>query len=493
MSLEKAMTGDLTLKRGQRYLHSRYNPRKEAHQQVARMDIKANSICLCIEPLLGYVLNELEQLLGPKGRILIMDLDEECMQFRAEHLPRYSHCADLSFWPSFLQLHIHELNMDRVQIIRFPQSEKLYPTEYKELLGVWKQHLNRLKQNRLNSRYMGQARIRNSIKNLKNTHIWMDFEQKEAGDVLLIAPGPSLSNHLTEIKEYASKLNIFALSSAVAFLQHHKIPVDAVFTSDPGYWAALHYPFIPKDCPIIMPLSAKPPTATPLCSIVPVKEDNFLSQIVLSEDCTTVPEFGTVAASALYWLSRKVKGKIFIAGLDLSHEGILSHAKPYSFDSLIYSKSDRLQPLHQQYYHRHYLQDPEKNNSGPLSIYLEWFMKNHYLFKDKIVSITPSPLPISKAESHYLKGNRSRGKWTLRETSINKTLCNDFIKKLESQTMELYSHPPEEWNPNRSLEDFYYQLHAEKILDYGMDVDCIREQLPKWMDQIKEQLHECME
>jgi len=492
VSLEKAKNGELTLKRGKRYLHSPYNPQKEADQQIASMDIAPDSICLCIEPFLGYSLKALEQILSPKGRILVLDLDEECSRYRSEHFSQYPCCKDLSLWPSFLQKHIHELNLDRVCIIRSPQSEKLFPEEYKKLLPLWKQHVSRLNQNKMNSRYMGPARIRNSIKNIKDAGKWRILNQVEKGDVLLIAPGPSLSENLEEIKEYASRLSVFALSSAMAFLQHHQIPVDAVFTSDAGYWASLHYPFIPAECPLIMPLSAKPFHGKELQNLVPLKEDTFPSQTVLPEELPTLPDFGTVAALSLYWLSRKVQGKIFLAGLDLSPRGIESHAKPYGFDSFLYSQSDRFQPVLHQHYHRHFLQDPAGKGNDPLSVYRQWFISNRALFKDQLFSITPTALPVARVDSRKKEGRGSFRQWEMMDMPLRESSKADFIEKLESYTGELISHPPQEWNPTGNLEDFYYQMHPAYIQDCGIQLDAIIEKIPLWMEQVKEKLDDSL-
>lgn len=489
VSLEKAKNGANTLKRGNKYLHSIYNPQREAQQQLKRFNISSDSICLCIEPLLGYTLDVLEKELGPRGKILLVELDNECSRYRIDKGVAYPRCPSLNMLPQFLESFMNEINMDRFILISIAQSEKLYPDEHRKILEIWKSNLERLSQNRMNSRFLGPSRIRNSLKSLGHASSWCEMEQVEKGDVLLVAPGPSLENHLDLLKEYSERLCVFALSSAVSFLEYNKIPVDAVFTSDTGYWASFHYRHKTGKAPVIMPLSAHLSRKEMPSALIPFNENQYISQRVLPEESLFIPDFATVAASALFWLSRKVQGRIYIAGLDLSAKDIQSHARPYSFDSLIECSTNRLSPLQHQYYHRYYLQDPAKTKNSPLDIYRIWFMDHGDAFGDKLISITPSFLPIKHVTDKKQNAIGDISQWEIKkmEDVVQRTM--NFIDSLETETKQIMENPPEEWNPSHPVEDFYYQLHPEYFLQKDVDMNSLVHLLPLWLDEIKEKLN----
>lgn len=491
VSLEKAKNGSYTLKRGNKYLHSIYNPRKEAEQQVERFKVLPDSICLCIEPLLGYILDALKDKLGPKGKILLVELDDECSAYRLSHNKgsKDLRCSSLNNFSMFLESYMNEINMDRFRLISITQSERLYPEEHKKILTIWKSNIERLRRNRLNSRYMGPSRIRNTLNSLRFISSWSEMTQEEEGDVLLVAPGPSLEDHIELLKDYSGKLYTFALSSAVHFLQYNHIDVDAVFTSDPGYWASFHFRHTAESTPVIMPLSAHLDAKANPAVLVPVKEDQYISGTILPEESLCIPDFATVAATALYWLARKVRGRIYVAGLDLSSKDICSHARPYSFDNMIEGYSNRLAPLHQQYYHRHYLQDPDKKRDSPLDIYRKWFLDNREVFGDKLISITPSLLPMKKASDKDRKARGNFSQWKIQKLENISRNHTHFIELLENETLQLMKEPPEEWNPNQPMEELFYQWHPDFFLQKDVNMDNIIRQLPLWLNEIKEKLN----
>jgi hypothetical protein len=83
------------------------------------------------------------------------------------------------------------------------------------------------------------------------------------------------------------------------------------------------------------------------------------------------PQRGTVSASALDLAFFMTSGPVYISGLDLAHNDLITHCRPYAFDRLGEESATRLAPL----YSQAFLREGMIKARGAHSIYASWFKK----------------------------------------------------------------------------------------------------------------------
>jgi len=76
-------------------------------------------------------------------------------------------------------------------------------------------------------------------------------------------------------------------------------------------------------------------------------------------------------------------GNIYLAGLDFSVNDIRTHARPYSFDYLFYSRANRFIPIYSESYTRSKL----LHEGGSMNIYESWFKEQLNKWTKRIFSI----------------------------------------------------------------------------------------------------------
>jgi hypothetical protein len=84
---------------------------------------------------------------------------------------------------------------------------------------------------------------------------------------------------------------------------------------------------------------------------------------------TALPARGTVTAAALDLAFSLTRGEVAIAGMDLGHRDIRTHARPYPLNRLLEDRASRFQPLYSQTFVRSGI----INASGSHGIYAAWF------------------------------------------------------------------------------------------------------------------------
>jgi hypothetical protein len=97
----------------------------------------------------------------------------------------------------------------------------------------------------------------------------------------------------------------------------------------------------------------------------------------------TIPQRGTVTASALDLAMILTSGDIFLAGMDLSVDDIKSHARPNAFDYLFYGCALRTRPVYSQIFKR----SRDIISGGSLEIYAAWFKSRIAALPDRIFSL----------------------------------------------------------------------------------------------------------
>ncbi|MGG0662686.1 6-hydroxymethylpterin diphosphokinase MptE-like protein [Viridibacillus arvi] len=216
------------------YLHSKYDPKKEA-EQFANSQFTENHVHILFGYGYGYFANALKKKCKENEHLLIID-------------PIYKKSKDIVEQKDFeiirdvnektIENALNNLLKDyntNVKIICSPNYDRILPKEYKIVLKTVKEILsvNRIFFNTVN--YFAEIWQENYIRNI--FHIFEDESLSVLEDcynlpVVIAAGGPSLTKQIPLLKEMQNNVLIIAAGSTVNTLLHYNIEADFIVSVD---------------------------------------------------------------------------------------------------------------------------------------------------------------------------------------------------------------------------------------------------------------------
>ena len=422
-SIIPAKTG-YTVLSGDKVLHSRYDPAAEAEKYIDSLDLKPFKYFILLEPGLGYLADSLKNRF-PQSMIISL------------HCSSFFKNRDFSWNPSFsetledfLEHILSDADASEIKIIDWKPSINIYGKSCLDLALKTVECVKRISAGRKTVKVFGKRWIKNAIKNismLKNIVII----KPSTMPVLVCAAGPSLNDSITNITNWKNSWTlpvILSVSSASTALLYNGIMPNSIVTTDGGAWANFHlfeYFRSYKNT-----LDEKPVIASALIAALPSQAKDYPVQIIrdgsLWQDLLlkaagilqysfVFPQRGTVSVSALDMAFFLSKGEIYICGMDLSHQDLLTHVRPYAFEKFLEQKQSRKKPLYSQIFER----EDIIRSSGSHDIYASWF-KSHLSLFPRLYAFGESKygIPAGKPDSNKTKNILCKKKCVI--NSINK-------------------------------------------------------------------------
>ena len=409
-------------------IHSKFSPLKEAEkfykEWIKNNPINTESTIIILEPGLGYLLS----LLLKEGvkNILVIFFSSETYNYCLEkgyliNIPHWNPESPVSI-AAFIEKQLNAISISNIKILEWFPSKKIFPTESKENNKQIIQYLKILQGNQITSLKFGKRWLKNSFKN----YICKDFSNilnPIEKDVILAASGYSLTKQLDFLRKVQKSYFIAALPSSVMALKENGITPDLIITTDPGFYASIHYRTFPEEIPVAVPLSAYPlDINNPLIGI---NQMNELDRLIWKPgECTIeVPEMGTVAATALELLKKNSLSNIYILGLDLCMKDLREHVTPHAFDVYSTEKANRFSTEIQKKYERIKLLSVSRKEgyffTKSMNTYSNWFSRNKY--NHRITRVSPSPVALPIQEVNNLKpvSNLENKPIVFKKTQIN--------------------------------------------------------------------------
>ncbi|MDR2397499.1 MAG: DUF115 domain-containing protein [Spirochaetaceae bacterium] len=300
----------------------------------------------------------------------------------------------------FLECAIPETAASAIKIIEWRPALSVYGEAYRWLLRETVDFIKRLDANMRTTRAFGPRWFRNFFKNLLIIRRVRLQDHSGTLPLILTAAGPSLEEALPLIHglRRQSPHGILAVSSSVPALNARGIQPDMVITTDGGPWASFHlYECLRRPPPwaLAASLCAALPSQCEDIDLVPLSDGSLWQTLILRAlgiPFISVPQRGTVSASALDLALSLTQGKIYLAGMDLAHRDIRTHARPYSFDRLLTEGAFRLNPAYTQSFTR----SRSILVNGSHAIYAAWFRQHLDTYPDRIYPLG-SAHPVFKA------------------------------------------------------------------------------------------------
>jgi hypothetical protein len=351
LEIRIARSGQPTARIRGRFLHSPYDPEKEACRFAQeRLKRQSPAAILLLGAELGHLRAALRRL-HPQAGLLAVFYDQE---LHARSLDRPG--PETSWHPGrgplleFLRGAVEELHTEGLAVLEWPASARIYP---EVSLAAHRQVAQLLRERRgslATTAALGRRWLANSFRNyLGLERILAPRPAASERPILIAASGPSLEQGLPVLSSLRSRMALWCLPSALSCLLEHGLAPDLVISTDPGFYASAHLqPLARSAAPLAMPLTAAPgawafPGGTLLlCQDAPYEESLLAAA---RYPALKVPPQGTVAATALELALSSTRFPVVWAGLDLSYLDLRGHARPSFFDRFLLARARRTSPL----------------------------------------------------------------------------------------------------------------------------------------------------
>ncbi|MDR0636791.1 MAG: DUF115 domain-containing protein, partial [Treponema sp.] len=377
-------------------LHSRYNPVAEAERYVNSLTLRDEAACfILIEPGLGYLIPFLRQK-RPDARLIMLHAAEpdDALVPEAASIPAWSPEDDEPL-QRFLENEV-TVRSTAIQVIEWRPALAAYGERYRGLLEETVEFIRRLDAGERTLRQFGKRWFSNFFRNLRLLTRYAYPRFRFHAPIIVTGAGPSLESALPLIREQKaqSPALILATSSSTPSLLALGLSPDFVISTDGGSWAQCHLynclrgiraragaSFI-----LAVSMSAALPSQ---CADVPLllmsDKSQWQSLILrgLGLSFVSLPQRGTVTASALDLAFCLTSSDVVISGTDLAVNDIRIHARPYSFERLLEERASRFLPLYTQYFTRSRATVEGKSHE----VYAAWFKTHIDSYSSRLYSL----------------------------------------------------------------------------------------------------------
>ncbi len=388
----ESRSGKKTVEINGLFLHSSFDPVKEANRFV-KSNLKINSttvVLIC--PGLNYIADEARKYCSYNIKIVSLyactifaekDNNKSDFIWNAE--------SDLPL-KTFLSSVLNELDIEGFSLLKWTASDKIFKRETAYIENILSQYIRELHGNITTLSGFGKRMFSNFIQNYRRTE--NTFELTGKSDLIVIAAsGPGLSESINIIKNIRKSVFLAALPSSISCLLNNDIEPDLIISTDPGYYASLHLSNL--DIPVASPLTGAQNGTSQTKNVI-FTQNYFLEDEILNHESNflNIPSNGTVAGSALDLSSTICNSYIIFCGLDLCSSDIQAHCRPHTFDNIIESSSERTNPLHNTYYNRN-ASDSTKIGHGfdrrnhAMEAYYGWFASNSRRLSNRVLFHNP--------------------------------------------------------------------------------------------------------
>ncbi len=350
MTVERrtARTGDPTVLANGRFLHSRYDPRREARRFTDSLTPEnPESVTILLGDGTGVVRSALTDRF-PSMRVISVEPVPQEGEPATDHTPRN---ADRLGAPpedapettaDRLHSRLHPLDAGRIQVLTWSGARTAIPEWCSAMETLVLEVMRSLQAELATTGSFGRLWLANAVRGTvrADRRVSVRFE----GDGLVTATaGPGLSALARRVPPAdRPSLPIIAAGSAVHWLNHQGFHPFLAVQTDGGLWARRYL----KDIELARAIALQPLRAAGGRVTAPLYVRTGWFGEVLAPDAREWPflrEYPTVGASLLDLAHRYCPdGTLVASGLDLCTRGLLGHSSPHRNDRYIRTRIARL-------------------------------------------------------------------------------------------------------------------------------------------------------
>lgn len=387
---------------GGRYLHSAYNPRREAQQFVSSLACDFNPFCLVVlGPCLSYCLPFLRKRF-PAIPLYAIQYDECFLpDSSADFTNAMQTACEKSSWDGVffcgnesgvLSETLFSVLGDRqvfgAFFIAWKPAEQVFENKSRLAWEAVKLLLQKSRDVLATQSFFSRRWLKNSVKFCAYLRRPCTIE---AGNqpVLVAASGPSLAPSLQFIQKHRASFFLIAVSSALNVLVHSGIYPDMLITTDGGFYAQYHVRILKKlhdrgiDIPIAAPAESNmDPFLLENIPVLPLRYGDGIESL-LFDFCgikaARAVRNGSVSGTAAEFALSISSSPVFFCGLDLAPSKSFQHAQPNALEQNDSRFDNRLKPLSSRLY---------ASSHSPLGIYRRWFSTQGKKFSGRVFRLS---------------------------------------------------------------------------------------------------------
>ncbi len=461
----QAVNGEETSSVDGKFLHSKYNPLREAQTFVSSIQCtyKPSSI-LILEPGLSYC-----------GRFLkerFPDAKLYALHYTKDFLKNDSVWDRVFFPDSDIFFSLGEEELCSCLTLSWPPSDKIFTEESSIVWKNVKEAVLKARDVLYTRSYFSKRWLKNSIifaARIKNPLV---IKKRGKCDIIIAASGPSLKSSIPFIKKFRESFFLISLSSALMPLVKNGIMPDLVLSSDGGYWAKRHLDFAGLN--LSEPTGLKfalccegafPARILEKNQVLPLAYPDSLGRNFL--EAAGIKDFeaqrnGTVSGTAAIFALNLTEGNVYFCGLDQAATKGFQHCQPNALEELNCAKDFRLSTKESR------TSSSRFNSDGSLKIYREWFSSQGGDFSTRVKRLSDNydfAFGLGKIQDvnwQYFEQKQCRGDFPLIEKAEidgKAARRNEKIKECldslcESQAVQKELFPLEKILYGRSLDEY---------------------------------------
>lgn len=342
--IQLARNGLPSLVQNGTWIHSRYDPWKEACQAAAILDCPDHSrVLLVLNPGLGYLSQALAERFPDK---LVLSLYSTLPPAQNElRYPATWHPELQATLEACLSAAAADQPPAAIHVVPWQAGCQQVPDSTSDLIrriGNWLE-LHAADQH--TARHFFKPWLRNTVRNLLLRPHGTFPARRRRCPVVIAASGPSLAQALPHLATWRKHCLLLALPSSLRALAAASIIPDAIIQSDGGYWAKRHHLPAMAHLPCFAALrSALPgswPAASPWIPFALSAVEAWLAWLATGQEILPWPDSPTVASQGIMVAARLSTGPILLVGMDLAQYKGQSHALPNSFADQVWLQQCR--------------------------------------------------------------------------------------------------------------------------------------------------------
>ncbi len=348
------------------YLHSRYNPLKEAESLKDKFVPEKFDVIIILGAGLGYHLTALNEIKDKYIKIIIIDfikdIEKEIVKnpvtgFLAKS-PVIKFITGMGYdeIEDFLNTEIEFNVIKGLDVIEHPSSVRAFTEYYNEVKKIVRQLINKKSGNIATQKAFGALYLKNIFKNFNSFSslysVSAFFKTMADYPVLVIASGPGMENYLEEIKANQNKFFIIAVDSALNTLIQSDILPDFFVSIDPQPYTVEH--IFELNAGSAVPIFAL--SSTPLITerfkksrglislnthpVAQIMDDMFPNKIGHMDSKT-----GTVAGDAVMTANEFGFDSIGLVGFDFAFPGFKIYPRGSAYQKRFANAASRFNPI----------------------------------------------------------------------------------------------------------------------------------------------------
>lgn len=385
---ETAKNGALTCSINGKYLHSKYNPQKEAEAFANNLNFDFNPLYILItEPGISYITKILKEKFSSAKLIAIRychDFDEYNSDF--DYVFYAENDKENSTLQNKLISRLGETNLLSTAFLQWQPSSIIFSEINTNTWLCIKDSLNFAKTSLFTKGFFSKRWFINTIRlHIFADHLYEISKTKEP--VVITASGRSLENSISKLKENRKKYHLIALSSSLSVLIKNNLIPDLVLSTDGGYWAKRHLSILRKYPEIPIALSCEGNLDTFILKtnkIIPLSYSDGYSEKLnnyLNNNYLIVERNGTVSGTAIDFAKKITPSSIYVCGLDLHTSKGYQHTMPNQLENLNKRNDIKISSL------CHRTSKSELNDTA-LTIYENWFKDSQRNFTNRVYRLS---------------------------------------------------------------------------------------------------------